>query len=126
MVPAPNKPTVVLADDHPANLQRVSQILDNEFEVVAKVHDGLEALNSARQLEPDILILDFSMPGMNGIQVARDLRNNGYRSAILFLTIQADDDYMEVLQELGAGFVSKLHMQKELIPAIRAELRKRY
>jgi DNA-binding NarL/FixJ family response regulator len=124
LVPAPNKPTVVLADDHPANLQRVSQILDNEFEVVARVHDGFEALNSARQLEPDILILDFSMPGMNGIQVARDLRKHGYRSAILFLTIQADDDYMEVLQEIGAGFVSKLRMQKELIPAIRAELRK--
>jgi DNA-binding NarL/FixJ family response regulator len=125
MVPALNKPTVMLADDHPGNLQRVSQILGDEFEIVAKVRDGLAALNSARQLKPDILILDFSMPGMNGIQVARELRKSGYRSAILFLTIQADDDYLEVLQEIGAGFVSKLRMQKELVSAVRAELRKR-
>jgi DNA-binding NarL/FixJ family response regulator len=119
------KPTVILADDHPGNLERTSRTLGEEFEILARVRDGVEAFQSALELQPDILILDFSMPRMNGIQTARELRKRGFCSAILFLTIHIDDDYMEVLHEIGAGFVSKLRMQTELIPAIRNELQKK-
>jgi DNA-binding NarL/FixJ family response regulator len=118
------RPTVVLADDHPGNLERISRTLGDEFNILAKVRDGLAAFQSVLELQPDILILDFSMPRMNGIQAASELRKRGFRSAILFVTIQADDDYMEVLSEIRAGFVSKLKIQTELVPAVRAELQK--
>jgi DNA-binding NarL/FixJ family response regulator len=116
------KPTVVLADDHPGNLDRISRTLGDEFEILAKVADGVEAVDCALELQPDILILDFAMPRMNGIQTARELRKQGFPSAILFLAIQADADYLQVLDQIGAGYVSKLRMQTELVPAIRAEL----
>jgi DNA-binding NarL/FixJ family response regulator len=125
MDPPPKKRTVVLADDHPGNLDRVSRTLGDEFEILAKVADGVAAFDCALRLQPDILILDFAMPHMNGIQTARELRKRGFPSAILFLAIQADADYLEVLNEIGAGYVSKPRMQTELVPAIRAELRKR-
>ena len=118
------RPTVVLADDHPGNLERISRTLGDEFNILAKVRDGLAAFQSVLELQPDILILDFSMPRMNGIQAASELRKRGFRSAILFVTIQADDDYMEVLSEIRAGFVSKQKIQTELVPAVRAELQK--
>jgi DNA-binding NarL/FixJ family response regulator len=113
-----------MADDHPAHLAQVLQILNDEFEILAMASDGETALNTALALQPDIVILDFAMPRRNGIQTARELRKRGFRSAILFLTIQADPDYMEVLADLGAGYVSKLKMQTELVPAIRAALAK--
>jgi DNA-binding NarL/FixJ family response regulator len=124
MAQSPQKPTVVVADDHLGNLERVCETLRTDFEVLAQVQDGLAALHTAMELQPDILILDFSMPKMDGIQTARELRKRNFRSAILFLTIHADDDYMEVLSELRAGYVSKVRMQTNLVPAIRAELRK--
>jgi DNA-binding NarL/FixJ family response regulator len=124
MISSLKKPTVVMADDHPGNLARVLEILGDEFEILAQVADGATALSCALALQPDILILDFAMPRMNGIQTARELRKRGYRSSILFLSIQADADYMEALNEIGARFVSKLRMQTELAPAIRAELNK--
>jgi DNA-binding NarL/FixJ family response regulator len=124
MAQSPQKPTVVVADDHLGNLERVCETLRTDFEVLAQVQDGLTALHMAMELQPDILILDFSMPKMDGIQTARELRKRNFRSAILFLTIHADDDYLEVLGELRAGYVSKVRMQTNLVPAIRAELRK--
>ena len=113
-----------MADDHLGNLERVCETLSTDFEVLAQVQDGLTAFHAAIELQPDILILDFSMPKMDGIQTARELRKRNFRSAILFLTIHADDGYMEVLSELRAGYVSKVRMQTNLVPAIRAELRK--
>src|ERR1700753_1388457 len=123
MAQSPRKPTVVVADDHLGNLERVCETLSTDFEVLAQVQDGLTAFHAAIELQPDILILDFSMPKMDGIQTARELRKRNFRSAILFLTIHADDDYMEVLSELRAAYVSKVRLQTNLVPAIRAELR---
>ena len=90
MAQSPRKPTVVVADDHLGNLERVCETLSTDFEVLAQVQDGLTAFHAAIELQPDILILDFSMPKMDGIQTARELRKRNFRSAILFLTIHAD------------------------------------
>jgi DNA-binding NarL/FixJ family response regulator len=125
MVLADKKPTVIVADDHPGNLDRVAKTLGDEFEILAQVGDGVAAFHSALEHQPDVLILDFSMPRMHGIQAARELRKRGFRAVILFLSIQADADYMEVLHEIGAGFVSKLRLETNLIPAIKAELQKK-
>lgn len=119
------KSTVVLADDHPGNLDRISRTLGDEFEILAKVADGVAAFDCALKLQPDVLVLDFAMPGMNGIQTARELRSRGFTSAIIFLTIHADADYLQAIAEIGAGYVSKSRMQTELVPAIRAQLRQK-
>ena len=125
MISPLKKPTVVLADDHPGNLDRVARTLGDQFEILAQVADGVAAFNHALELQPDILILDFAMPNMNGIQTARELRKRGFQSAILFVSIKADMDYMQAMEEIGAGYVSKSRMQTELLPAMQAELHKR-
>ena len=122
MIPLPKKPTVVLADDHQGNLDRITRTLGDDFHILAKVADGVAAFHCALQLQPDILILDFAMPSMNGIQTARELRKRGFQSAILFLSIHADADYMQVIGEIGAGYVSKQRMQTDLVPAIRSRI----
>jgi DNA-binding NarL/FixJ family response regulator len=118
------KPTVLLADDHEGVLARVSRLLGNEFKVVAQVRDGMDALNYATLLRPDAVILDFCMPSMDGVCAARELRKRGIRSAIVFLTIQLDPDYMQAAEEIGAGYVPKDRMQSDLLPTIRRELGK--
>jgi DNA-binding NarL/FixJ family response regulator len=119
------KPTVLLADDHQGVLARVSRLLENEFELVAQVTNGLDALNYATLLKPDAAILDFSMPGMDGVSAARELRRRGIRSAIVFLSIQLDPDYIQVAEEIGAGYVPKTRMQSDLLATIRRELFKK-
>jgi DNA-binding NarL/FixJ family response regulator len=115
----------LLADDHKGILDRISRTLTDQFEIIATVSDGLAAFDCTLRLQPDVLILDFAIPNMNGIQIGRELRKRGIKSAIVFLTIQVDPDYMQAVAEIGAGYVSKRRMQTDLISAIRAELCKK-
>lgn len=115
----------MLADDHEGVLDRVSSLLRDQFEVVARVGDGTDALESATQLLPDVVVLDLSMPTMDGIHAARELRKRGVRSAIVFLTMQRDPDYLRAAEELGAGYVLKTRMQSDLIAVMSDELQKR-
>ncbi len=72
---------VLLADDHKAMLDRVAGLLATEFNVVGAVTDGQQALDAAMELEPDVLVLDFSMPVMNGIETAHRLKEARARAA---------------------------------------------
>jgi DNA-binding NarL/FixJ family response regulator len=119
-----SKPTVLLADDHQGILNRVSGLLADEFEVIAQLGDGAEVLHHATRLQPDAVILDFFMPTIDGIHAARELRKRGIRSAIIFLTMQRDPDYMDAAEEIKAGYVLKTRMQSDLLIAIRQELLK--
>jgi len=68
-----SKPTVVIADDHPEMLEAVSHLLQEEFDIVSTVQDGVSALQVATELKPAVVILDISMPKMGGIEVAQEL-----------------------------------------------------
>jgi CheY-like chemotaxis protein len=93
---------VLLADDHEEFLAVEVQLLEPEFEVVTTVRGGREALEEAARLGPDILILDISMSGMDGIETARHLRAAGSRAAIVFLTVHGDPDYVRAGFAAGA------------------------
>jgi DNA-binding NarL/FixJ family response regulator len=113
------RPTVLLADDHRHVLEAVSGLLDTDFELVAAVADGQRALESTRRLDPDVVVLDITMPGLNGFQVAAELKRTGSRARIVFLSMHSADDYVATAITSGAdGYVLKTRIQPDLIRAL--------
>jgi DNA-binding NarL/FixJ family response regulator len=111
---------VLLADDHEAMLDRVAGLLATEFCVVGAVTDGQQALDAAMELEPDVLVLDISMPVMNGIETARRLNEAGSETRIVFLTVHDDPDFVREALEVGAqSYVIKQRLASDLVAAIK-------
>lgn len=109
---------MLLADDNSQVRERVRSLLENEFEVVGAVSNGQETLEQVEKLHPDVLVLDISMPDMNGIDLAMRLANSDTK--IVMLTVH---DYPVFVQEslaAGAlGYVIKPNMVVDLPKAIR-------
>jgi DNA-binding NarL/FixJ family response regulator len=119
----PSTVRVLLADDHPIVLAGIKALVTAEpaFEVVGEAVDGRGAVRMATELKPDILILDISMPGLNGVKVAEMLRTMCPTCKILALTVHEDRGYLRQLLELGiAGYMLKRSAAEELVRAIRA------
>jgi len=114
---------VVVADDHSGFLSAVAELLRDSFDVVAVASDGRAAMEVILRLEPDLAILDISMPDMNGIEVARELRKRSSGVKIVFLTGCQGPDFVEAcLAAGGQGYVSKMLISTDLIPAINEVL----
>jgi DNA-binding NarL/FixJ family response regulator len=114
---------VVVADDQPRMLEAIAAILERSFDVVDLVSTGTTALESTLNLEPDLVILDISMPGMTGIEVARKLRRSASTAKIVFLTIHQDAQILaNCLAAGGLGYVVKELMDSDLIPAMNEAL----
>jgi DNA-binding NarL/FixJ family response regulator len=112
---------VFLADDHPIVLAGLKALVaaDPGIEVVGEARDGRTALRLATELSPDIVILDISMPGLNGVKVAQMLRTECPGCKVLALTVHEDRGYLRQLLEVGvAGYVLKRSAAEELIRAI--------
>ncbi len=110
---------VLLADDHEAMLERVAGLLRTECDVVGTVTDGQQALEAARELKPDVLVLDISMPVMNGIETAHRLQEAGNPARIVFLTVHDDADFAREALAAGAlGYVIKSRITLDLMAAI--------
>ena len=111
---------VLLADDHEAMLDRVARLLAIECNVVGTATDGQQALDAAMELEPDVLVLDISMPVMNGIETAHRLKEAGAETRIVFLTVHDDPDFAREALEAGAlGYVIKQRIASDLVAAIK-------
>src|SRR5208337_1778235 len=118
-----NRRRILLADDHLLMLERVMTLLQPTFDVVGVAHDGLEMVEEAMRLNPDIIVADISMPELDGIEAAHRLREMGARATIVFLTIHESPEFVEACLAEGAlGYVVKSQMKKDLIPAINAAL----
>jgi DNA-binding NarL/FixJ family response regulator len=117
-----SKPTVVIADDHPEMLEVVSHLLQEEFDIVSTVQDGVSALQVVTELKPAVVILDISMPKMDGIEVAQELKKLKLSSKIIFISIQNDPGYIQVLTAMGASYVFKMRIRTDLVPAIQETL----
>ena len=118
-----NRRRILLADDNPLVLERVTRFLQPTFDVVGVAHNGLEMVVEAMRLNPDIIVADISMPGLDGIEAAHQLREMGATAAIVFLTINESPEFVEACLAEGAlGFVVKSRMKADLIPAINAAL----
>ncbi len=119
----PNR--VLLADDHVIVRQALGALLEREgFEVVAAVGDGQEALRVARECRPDVAILDFSMPLLNGLDAAREILHACPRTRAILLTMHTDDHrVLEALRAGVRGYVVKSQAAADLIRAIHEVLR---
>jgi two-component system, NarL family, response regulator NreC len=114
---------VVLADDLTPVLSTAAQLLGGSFEIVGMATDGVSALEAILALDPDLAVLDISMPGMSGIEVARELTQRGTKTKIVFLTVHEDDDILTTcLSAGGLGYVIKVLMETDLIQAINEAL----
>jgi len=111
---------VLLADDHKGMRDRVVRMLEREFEMLEPVNDGREFLEAAFRLKPDVCLMDISMPIINGIEAAAQLKESGSKAKIIFLTIHEDPDFLVAALKAGAsGYVVKPRMASDLRAAIR-------
>ncbi len=114
---------VLLADDHSAVLKSIVRLLSRDYDVVGTVRDGRALLEAARAMEPDVLVLDISMPLITGIEAAKILKKTGSKAKIVFLTVHEDPDFVRAAREVGAlGYVVKQRMISDLPQAIKCAL----
>jgi len=112
-------PRVLLVDDNDVILDRATATLSQECEIVGAVKDGLSALEAVRRLSPDVVVLDISMPGISGLEVAGRLRRAGSTVPIVFLTIHDDEQLVQATQAAGGmGYVVKTLLPTDLMIAI--------
>jgi DNA-binding NarL/FixJ family response regulator len=110
---------ILVADDHAGMVERISNLLEAHFDVVARVHDGLAAVDATTRLKPDLVVLDIIMPQMDGIQAAQELKRQGCEAKVVFLTVQQDEEYVMAAFENGAtAYVFKSRMHSDLVCAI--------
>lgn len=110
---------VLLADDNRAMLSDLQDELGKEFVIAGTVDNGEDAIREVIRLDPDILVLDITMPGLSGIQVAAHLRDCCVRTRILFLTIHEQPEYISAALSAGAsGYVTKRRLGTDLALAI--------
>ena len=118
-----HKPRILLADDHALVLEGFRRILEGHYDLVGTVGDGRALLEAAKTLQPDVVILDVSMPLLNGIDAAVQLKKICPQAKIIVMTMHADTDYVRSAFEAGASaYILKRSAVDELEQAIRAVL----
>lgn len=121
--PAPKRTRVLLADDHAILLEAFRRLLEPECAVVGTATDGRELLRLAKELTPDVIVLDVSMPHLTGLDAARQLHAELPNTKIVFLTVNEDPDLAaSALREGASGFVLKTAAARDLFDAIRTAL----
>lgn len=116
-----SKPRVLLADDHALVLEGFKKLLEEHAQVVGSVEDGRSLLDAAKRLRPDIVVLDISMPKLNGLDAARRLRKILPETRLIFVTVHADADYVNQAFKAGASaYLLKRSAGSELSQAIEA------
>jgi DNA-binding NarL/FixJ family response regulator len=114
---------VLLADDHRAMLDTVTRLLECQFEIVGATTDGQAVLDAAAEFKPDVVVLDISMPILNGLETAQRLKQVGSDAKIVFLTVLDDPDFArEALANGALGYVDKSCVATELVFAIKEAL----
>lgn len=118
--------TLLLADDHTMVVEGLRKLLEPHFEIVASVEDGRELAAAAGRFKPDVVLMDISMPGLNGIEAALHLMKDLGTAKIVFLTMHADPTYVSAALRAGAsGYVLKRCASAELVEAIHQVLQGR-
>ena len=119
---------ILVVDDHEMVRRGICALLraEPDFEVICEAADGIEAVERAEKLQPDVIVLDISMPGMNGLEAARRIRRGSPLSKIVFLS---QHDTIETIREAfragGYGYVAKSDAAHDLISAVRSVSQKK-
>jgi len=117
------KPRVLIADDHSLLLAGLRRLVEDFCEVVGMVEDGRALIETADRLRPDLILLDISMPLLNGLDAAREIKRSAPNCKLLFLTMHASPTYAtEALKAGGNGYLLKQSAASELRVAIEAVL----
>lgn len=117
-------PRIIVADDHAIFAEGLKRLLDPEYEIVAVVHNGNDLVKAARELKPDVVLADISMPGLNGIDAARKIKEAENSPKIILLTMHQDVTYATTALDEGVdGYILKHAEPKELLDAIREVLK---
>jgi DNA-binding NarL/FixJ family response regulator len=112
-------PSLVVADDNPALLETLVDMLEPTYKVAAALPNGVSVLEKFGALGPDLIILDVSLGDMTGFEVARRLREAGCPAKIIFLSVHEDIDFVNAAFDLGAsGYVFKSRITTDLTKAI--------
>ena len=117
------RPRIFLADDHPAVLKATTALLRSQFDIVGNASDGATLVSEVLRLFPDVVVVDITMPVLNGIDATRRLHESAPAVKIVFLTVHSEQPFIEAcIAEGASGYVLKAHMKSHLIPAIEAAL----
>jgi NarL family two-component system response regulator LiaR len=119
----PEKTRIMLADDHPLLRQALRDVLEKEpdFEIIAEASDGEEAVRLATELLPDVVIMDISMPKLNGLEATKQIKESCFSIAVLVLTVHSDSEHILSILRAGAGgYLTKSVYGNEVINAVRA------
>ena len=112
---------LIVADDSPPFLQKLVSLLAVEFEVVATAADGRTALDFIRRYEPDLVVLDLQMPGLNGIEITRELAKNPSSPPVVICSAESDPEIVEAAREAGAvEYVFKARIETDLSLAAKS------
>ena len=118
-----SRPRVLLADDHRIVAEGLERLLAEDFDLVGVVADGHALLEAAAKLQPDVVVTDITMPGLNGIEALGRLRKEHPKTRVVILTMHRDLAYARRALALGAsGYVLKHAAHEELVLAIRSAL----
>ena len=118
-----SKTRIMLADDHPLLRQALRDVLEKQpdFEVIAEASDGEEAVKLATEMLPDVVIMDISMPTLNGLEATKQIKASNPSIAVLVLTVHSDSEHILSILRAGAGgYLTKSVYGDEVIHAVRA------
>lgn len=117
--------SIMLVDDHPLLRKGLRQLIsmDDELEVIAEASNGADAITQGVELDPDLILLDLNMQGMNGLETLRHLRDQGVTSRIVMLTVSdADEDVLQAISLGADGYLLKDMEPEELLAQIKRAL----
>jgi len=121
------KTRLLMADDHTLVLEGLQRILENEVELVGSADNGRDLVRMNEQLKPDVVLVDISMPQLNGIDATRQLLKTTPNTKVIFVTMHADADYVAEAFRVGAaGYLLKRSAASELVAAIQEVMKGRY
>jgi DNA-binding NarL/FixJ family response regulator len=116
------KITVLLADDHTVVRQGIRALLEAEedMSVAGEAENGRQAVQMAKRLQPDVVVMDIAMPSLNGLEATRQISRESPKSRVLILSSYSDDEYVQQLTDAGAsGYLVKQTAAQDLVTAIR-------
>jgi CheY-like chemotaxis protein len=117
---------IIVADDNPVFLRELTSLLGAEFDVVATAADGKSALDLIHRHQPDLVVLDLQMPGIDGMEVTRELAKRLHSPPVVICSAESDHEVVEAARQAGAvAYVFKVRVHKDLIGALRSAVQGR-
>lgn len=114
-----HRATAFVIDDHPGTLAAACEIIKEDFEILAALVDGDSAIDALSALRPDIVVLDIGLPGKDGFETARQVKQRARTTRIVFLTVVEDSEYASIARDMGGSYVVKRRMHTDLLTAAR-------